>query len=270
MLKRYLLALGVMIALFPVATSQAQSQSCNNVDLSTVAALVFQAQTGFSSGDHNTGLDRLAQAQALISVIQSNCGDNRASVAPTAIPQSTQPAPQSTEPTTATPAPIIEGDQVYNAPDGLFSVTFPASWVSSAGDRSLLIGTSQEALVSLTLVSNPLASGERGATILVNHADVLVPNAETTDQIIDFYQRMFNSDLSVAVGTPQPITVDERAGQGFRYTTEEYSGFFLVVPLDEEEMLVLFAIAPLGEDVTLPTEAIEIAKQVRLGVTEVD
>ncbi len=276
MLKRYLVILGLIAAVLPLSTSPSRAQSCNNVDLSTVGALIFQAQAGFSSGEQSIGLDRLAQAQALIAVIQSNCGDNRAVPAPTAIPQPTSVDPTATpdeiDAPTATPSPVLNlaGEQVYNAPDGVFSVTFPANWVYSAGDRSILIGSNQNALVSLTLVSNALATGERGATIIVNQAGVLVPEAETAEQIIDFYQRMFNSDLSVLVGDPQPITVGEQTGQGFRYTTEEYSGFLLVAPLAEQEMLVLFAIAPLGEDVTLPAEAIALANNVRLGHTADD
>lgn len=259
MLKKHLIIIGVILALVPQST-YAQNYHCN-VDLSTVAALIFQAQAGFSSGDNSTGLSRLSQAQALIENIQSSCEG-----APPVIPTA-QPTPlTSDDPSEPTPAPTtIEGDQVYNSPDGLFSVTFPANWIASGSDRSVLIGTSQNALVALSMVTNPLESGEKGATIIINQLGVLVPNAQSIEDVVTFYQQLFNSELSVTVGTAQAVEIDGRVGQGFRYNATGYSGFLLVVPLDEEEVLLLFAIAPLGEDITLPREAIDLAKNVRLG-----
>lgn len=261
MLKKYLASLGILLTLIPA--TYAQTEGCQ-VDLSTVAALIFQAQAGFSSGDDATGLNRLSQAQTLITSIQSNCEGGTNAPIPTVEPtESTQPTPEAT----AVSAVMTDEVQVFNASDGTFSITFPAGWVYSEGERSLLIGNSQPTLVALTLVSNALSVGDRGATILVNKPSELVPNAQTAEQIINFYQQLFSSELSVSVGAPQPIDIDGRAGMGFRYTSQ-YSGFFLAVPLDDEEMLILFAIAPLGDDVSLPAEAIELAKQVRLGVTE--
>jgi hypothetical protein len=258
MIKTYLMLLGVLFALFPTI-SHAQSNRCN-VDLSTVAALIFQAQAGFSSGDDSTGLNRLSQAQTLITSIQASCDGGSPST----------PTPESSEPTAETPLPTQPASttetQVYQAPDGVFSVEFPAHWVWSDSERSILIGNSQSTLVALTLPNTPLQTGDRGATILINRPDVLVPNGETIEQVASFYRQLFGSELSVNVGEIQPLTIDDRSGLGFRYTAQGYSGFFLVVPLDEEEFLLMFAIAPLGDDVRLPAETIEIAKQVRLGV----
>lgn len=265
-------------------TLPAYAQPTCEIDLSTVASLLFDAQAAASRGDTAGALTRINIAQSLLTDIQQSCGALTPSpVVVGTIPPTLAPA----LPPTATIAPLTEESipdltQTFNAPDALFTVSYPTGWVvgeyrqppaslsvggiitfgaSEAGIERLAGGGGGEVWQSgdpvvQVIVGDPVAL-LTGVGLYDTAAALPTTAAETASYAYESASARVTATL--AVSGLVALEAGEREAFAFSVAIDQSSAWLVFSAIDAERVALVYSVGAPGESEFLRALALAVA-----------
>ncbi len=248
-----LIALVCVFCLVLPTFAQDDPPPCD-IDLQDAAAALIRAQAQASSGDGAAALATIADVQAALNAIQSNC----AGITPAA-EATDEPEPEVTD---DSPFPT----QVYTANDNAYSFLMPADWIYSTREGTVFAGTTEAAANVLTVVNGSLPPGQQGATISIGTMDEIAPILDTSGgvrEIVTAYQNAFFNDFNFNVEQATAYTIPgDREALGFRFSALDYEGLLLAFRLDASNLGLVLVLSAPGEGDALEELATFIAGSV--------
>jgi hypothetical protein len=263
------------------------AQPACEIDLSTVASLLFDAQAAASRGDTAGALTRINIAQSLLTDIQLSCGALTPSpVAVGTLPPTLTPAlpPTATKPPLSADA-LPDLTQTFSAPDALFSVGYPANWVvgdyrqppaslsvggiitfgaSEGGIERLGGGGSGEAWlpsdpVVQVIVGDPVAL-LTGVGLYDTAAALPTTAAETASYAYESASARVTATL--AVSGLVALQAGEREAFAFSVSIEQSSAWLVFSAVDAERMALVYSVGAPSEIEFLRALALAVAETV--------
>lgn len=211
---RYLLIIAVVMILTAIPAF-AQESACE-IDLSEVETLLLEAQVAVVAGDTSGALDRIAEMQAALDVIASDCT-----------------------------AGEIALEETFEAPDGSFTLNYPEGWVEDTeafADGIIFLGSSPEALDAATNAEPEpvITSGQQIIGVLTGDADILLSTVEEDAELEEILVAIAG-DLKEQYPATSDISYfsvnDRRAGQ-FEFRGDSFEALILIIEIRAGESYV--------------------------------
>jgi hypothetical protein len=219
----------VTLLTFPsVVATHAQEVACD-IDLSGVVTQLVQAQAAASGGDTDAGLEQMAGVRAALAEITAAC----------------------------TEAGIEAGvalDNRFVAPNGTFSVNYPAGWVEGTfspnpSGGAVFLGNSQTAAEALNTTIPQVLSGEQALAVAVGTADLLGVAGENPS--LEAVLRGFAERSLTQFTTTSELemsSLDDRAVGRMEFGGETFEAVLVGIRLEDSDLYALVvAVAASGE-----------------------
>jgi hypothetical protein len=251
----------LLCALCVLAPGGAFAQPTCDIDLSTVASLIVDAQASASSGDVQSALGQIAIAQSLLDDIEANCG-----AAPLAGAGS--PPPTLTPALTATPtaAPLsletdIDLSAEFAAPDALFTARYPVGWVPTDYEQPpaslttggmIAFGASATALARLRGGSSDQSwlPGDPAVQVIVGDAVALLTGiglydtAQTLPETLEATAQYAQAQAGGRVNATELQTLEagERTAYAFAVAIPQSVAWLVFVELDAGRYALVYSV----------------------------
>jgi hypothetical protein len=242
-MKLLWILLGFLLALIIPVHAQ-ETEDCG-FDLVEVETLLEESQAAYDSGDTETALTLLSDAQTILRSIQINCG-------------------------------VVNLTETLTIQSGRFTLKHPEGWTVEFEEASnstepgiAFMASSADALERLQNSTPDIRSGEQAVGVLF-----LAPEAATFlfDQETDFE----NSALGVAqafvesideeytLGTPETLSINDRRAAVVDFSGSTFEAVLYVVEYEREAVYaVVIALAAPGEGDGIQKLALEMTKSIR-------
>lgn len=214
-MKRLMLMIAVIGCLMvPAAVRNASAQNTGcAIDVSDVTLQLLRAQTLASSGDNAAGLAQIAEARAALAQITSVCAD----------------------------AGVVAGvllDAQFDAPEGTFSVSYPAGWVvgnfsATPSGGGLYLGNSEMAAAALNTAVPQLQPGDQALVIAVGTADMF-GSTNANPQLGDVLRAFTSASLAQfqAAEEPEFTTLENRPVGRVTFSSATFEAELVGLQLD--------------------------------------
>lgn len=240
----------IVILLISSITIMAQDDGGDGCDinLTSAASLIVQAQAEASSGQRDDALRTIELVQSVLADAVARCGGEGVDM----------------------PGEVVLGGS-FRSPNGSFSFNYPAAWVTQVADTFdnggiVYIGSNTPTLRALTQGDPVLTSGQQGAAIGIGSADEINFSADEDASLDDLLQSFVDdlqNDGDVVAGEVTRFSVNDVPAGGFDFTASGFEGILLIVDRSDIGLygLVLGASAP-GELEALRPTIMAIAESI--------
>ena len=218
----------IMMIAAPVA---AQNNNCD-IDLTVVAAMLFQAQGEAKSGDTEAALRTIDVIQSALDNIKANC-DSEVMVVPV-------------EPEEA-PRQSVELSQTFVSDDDTFTFQYPDGWnvqvveLPISGAASVMIGNVEPDRLRVLAQSLSMAEepGEQIITVQMTDANGALalnlglgdnPTIYEVDQVA---VQMFSVMLQIDVSNPVELTINDQFAIRHELSNQDGVGAYIIIDLGD-------------------------------------
>ncbi len=245
----------IVILLFSSMATMAQDDAGGgdgcDINLTSAASLIVQAQAEASSGQRDDALRTIALVQSVLADAVARCGGEGVDM----------------------PGSVVLGGN-FRSPNGSFSFNYPAAWVTQVADTFdnggiVYIGTNTPTLRALTQGDPVLTSGQQGMAIGIGAADEVnfsVDEDATLDEVLAAFVDDLQNDGDVIAGEVTRFSVNDVPAGAFDLSASGFDGILLIIDRSDIGLygLVLGASAP-GEVEALRPIIMAVAESIGFG-----
>ncbi|MEQ8671785.1 MAG: hypothetical protein RLP44_16080 [Aggregatilineales bacterium] len=232
-----------------IAQDETDTGDCE-INLTSAASLIVQAQAEASSGQREDALRSIALVQSVLADAVERCGGEAGEM----------------------PDVVLGGD--FRSPNGAFSFDYPADWSTQVVDTFedggiVYVGTNTATLRALTQVNPVLISGQQGVAVLVGPADEVnnsLDDDATLDEVLREFVDQLQDDGETTAGEITRFSVNDFQAGAFDFSATGFEGILLIIDRSDIGVygLALGAAAP-GEIEAIRPIVMALAESIAYG-----
>ncbi len=239
-IPRHLLYCGFALSMLVPAFAHAQDTEDDptttpcTVDLSSLSALLTQAQSVAAQGEVSASLTYIERASDMVESIELRC--NR-----------------------LFSRPDVALERIYIAPNGTFSLEYPGTWGSntftpSASGGTVGLANSPEALAALSESMPILSAGQQGFLLTIGEPQNLPSGSQFTDaQAIAEYFGLALAENYETVHLSEVMDFGGLPAVWVEFGTAEFEGLLLVSQVNRDHFAIFAGASASGERASLQT-----------------
>ena len=243
-MKRLIIALGLALTLvFPAAGQEA---GCT-IAFSEIEAWLAQAQAAVTSGDDEAALEYVARMREALESIEQSCA-----------------------------ASAVQLTELFEAPDGAFSLSYPEGWQFGEYDSSddqggmVFFGSSEEALEALDNSEPVVGAGDQLLAVFFGPASILGYSGSenvpaTLEDVVTSAVEMVKEEYS-GIGETEYFSLNDRRAVRFEVSADTFEAVMTVVEYRAGEQYgIIMGLSAPGELDLLRPIVEAVAETVRAG-----